>query len=174
MSCICLVWAESRLTYSSDKLTEDKRAKTVSGDDDEPVSSTIDQRNSAVGYRKQSLESVCSADNEEQLPNLEIMETLGSGELVAANDEVGSSTSRKKNKKKKKKKKEKKEKLGNDESKSRTLPVEKSQLCEGPGAAKEPTGGEFIEQTTVPCRGNIPRPAGRGSRVAGDTRVHFR
>ena len=24
---------------------------------------------------------------------------------------------------------------------------------------------------TVPCRGNIPRPAGRGSRVAGDPRV---
>ena len=24
---------------------------------------------------------------------------------------------------------------------------------------------------TVPCRGNIPRPAGRGSRVAGDSRV---
>ena len=33
--------------------------------------------------------------------------------------------------------------------------------------------GTVLDQlhNTVPCRGNIPRPAGRGSQVAGDPRV---
>ena len=33
------------------------------------------------------------------------------------------------------------------------------------------TGITTLLLYTVPCRGNIPRPAGRGSRVAGDPRV---